>query len=196
MRDEVRELTRFKNQIFLHGMIVALIFEAGALLVLGPDAMFAYGLVLGTCIAIVNFNILAITGRKLMNARRPLLSLASYVLRFCIYCMAFYMSLRLGFVSAVGTALGFFTLKLAIYYLHALKPALLKRSGKSGGAGTPAAEARDAGAREARERKDADGSDVAAGAAKDGAPFEDDDGRKRGALWKEVFGSTFDDEED
>ena len=98
-----------------------MIFEAGFLPFLGPDAAFAYGLALGTAVSVVNFNILAYTSRKLLNSGRAWLSFAGYIVRLAVYGFAFYTALRVNLVAALGSALGFLTLKLAIYYVHGVR---------------------------------------------------------------------------
>jgi hypothetical protein len=122
-------LAAFKNQIFFHGLVAALIFEAGSLLFLGFDAGFAYGLALGTAVSVVNFNILAHTSRRLLNGGRAWMGFAGYLVRLAVYGFAFYMALRVSHAAAIGAALGFLTLKLAIYYIHGFKsPRLAKKS--------------------------------------------------------------------
>jgi hypothetical protein len=70
MKNIAKDLTAFKNQVFLHELVAALIFEAGSLLFLDFDAGFAYGLALGTAASVVNFNILAYASRRLLNDGR------------------------------------------------------------------------------------------------------------------------------
>jgi hypothetical protein len=188
-RGEMGELTRFKNQIFLHGIVFALFFEAGSLFVLGLNREFAYGLALGTCIAIVNFSILVFTGKALLNARKPLMGLASYILRLCVYGFAFYMALQVSLVSGTGAALGFFTIKLGIYSIYVIKPWFVKRMAKDS-----KVRSEDTGILTEEEN-------VVATAASEGEIFSegsmdaDKNGNKeRSEFWREVFGSTFDDD--
>jgi hypothetical protein len=116
-----KDLTAFKNRIFFHGVLIALIFEAGSLLFLGPDAAFAYGLALGTAVSVVNFNILAYMSQKLLNSGRAWLGFVCYLVRIAVYGFAFFAALRVSLVAALGSALGFLTLKLAIYYVHGVR---------------------------------------------------------------------------
>jgi hypothetical protein len=121
MKNTANNLTAFKNRIFLYGICIALIFEAGSLLFLGFDLGFAYGLALGTAVSVVNFNILAYTSRKLLNNGRAWMGFVAYVVRLAVYGFAFYMALRVHHSAAIGAALGFLTLKLAIYCIHGFK---------------------------------------------------------------------------
>lgn len=116
------DLTAFKNQIVIYGIIVALIVEVGSLFFLGFDQGFAYGLALGTAISVVNFNIMAFTMKRMLAiSGGKLFAFSSYMIRMCIYGFAFYMAMRISFVSGIGSVIGFMTLKVAIYYLHAIK---------------------------------------------------------------------------
>lgn len=115
------DLTSFKNQIFIYGIIVAAIFELASLSMLGIDARFFYGLSLGTAIAIVNFNLMALTFRLMLEMKKSAVAFLGYLVRIAIYGGTFYLSLQVGLISALGTALGFLTIKLALLYLHGLK---------------------------------------------------------------------------
>jgi hypothetical protein len=121
MKNETKGLAAFKNRIFFHGIAVALIFEAGSLLFLGFDIGFAYGLALGTAVSVVNFNILVFASRRLLASGRAWMSFANYIVRLAVYGFAFYMALRVSHTAAIGAALGFITLKLAIYYIHGFR---------------------------------------------------------------------------
>jgi hypothetical protein len=121
MKNTAKDLAAFKNRIFLYGLSIALIFEGGSLLFLGLDAGFAYGLALGTSVSVVNFNILAYASRRLLNDGRAWMGFVGYLVRLAVYGFAFYMALRVSHAAAIGAALGFLTLKLAIYYIHGFK---------------------------------------------------------------------------
>jgi hypothetical protein len=130
MKNTAKDLAAFKNRIFFHGILIALIVEAASLLFLGFDVGFAYGLALGTAVSVVNFNILAYTSRRLLEDGRAWLGFAGYLIRLAVYGFAFYMALRVHYTAALGAALGFLTLKIAIYYVHGFKGLRLKSSGK------------------------------------------------------------------
>ncbi|MDR2354850.1 MAG: hypothetical protein LBE16_01510 [Clostridiales Family XIII bacterium] len=121
MKNTAKDLTAFKNRIFFHGIVVALIFEAGSLFFLGPNAEFAYGLAFGTAVSIVNFNILVYMSRRLLSSGRAWMGFAGYLVGLTVYGFAFYMSLRVSLIAALGAGLGFLTLKLAIYYIHCIR---------------------------------------------------------------------------
>ncbi|MDR1571702.1 MAG: ATP synthase subunit I [Clostridiales Family XIII bacterium] len=123
MENKADGLTAFKNQIFLYGIAVALIFEGISLLFIGFDGGFAYGLALGVAIAIVNFSILASTLKRSLASGKKGIVFVSYIVRLCIYGFAFYMAMRVSLAAGGGAALGFVSLKVAIYYLHGFRKA-------------------------------------------------------------------------
>ena len=194
MREDIREFNKFKTQILLCGVVFASVIGAGSLLVLGPNLEFMYGLALGTCICIVNFNILVLAGKKALAARKPVFGYAGYLLRLCVYGTAFYMALKVGVLSGIGAVLGFFTLTMAIFSIHMLKPALTGRKSK----------------REIAQSVDPEdnskpyniGQDTGSATknTKWNQSFDDEDieKKKRGGLYrfrKEVFGYAFEDDD-
>ena len=114
MKNTANNPAAFKNRIFLYGILIALIIETGSLLFLGLNFDFAYGLALGTAVSVVNFNILAYTSRKLLHNGHVWMGFVGYIVRLVVYGFAFYTALRVSLVAALGSALGFLTLKLAI----------------------------------------------------------------------------------
>lgn len=115
------DLTSFKNKIFLHAIVIMVIFEAISLPFLGLDIKFAYGLVLGTCISIVAFSVMAFTLNRVLNTGNKGLAFFSYLLRLAIYGFALISAFKVSNKAALGCALGFITVKLAIYYIHGFK---------------------------------------------------------------------------
>jgi hypothetical protein len=130
-------LTSFKNEIFKYGIAIAAVIGLASLPVLGLDAQFLYGLFLGTAIAIVNFSLMSFTFRLALEVRKGAGAIAflGFLVRLAVYGIAFYMSVKVSLASGAGTALGFLSLKLALFYLHGLKPKFSK--GKSAGANPP-----------------------------------------------------------
>ncbi len=114
-------LTSFKNEIFKYGILTLAIFELASLPFLGWDAQFFYGLSLGTAITIVNFNLMTLTLRLTLERRNLVISYFGYLIRLALYGGTFYLALKTGLICALGTLLGFFTLKLAMLYLHGIK---------------------------------------------------------------------------
>lgn len=114
-------LTAFKNEIFKYGIIVAAIVELASLPFLGPDVQFLYGLILGTAISIVNFNLMEITFKRALVSKSSVIAFVGYLIRLVLYGGAFYMAMKVSNISGLASLLGFMTLKAAIYYLHGFK---------------------------------------------------------------------------
>jgi hypothetical protein len=124
MTEETQEmdgLSSFKNEITRYGILVAAVFELASIPFLGLDAQFLYGLSLGTAIAIVNFHLMAITFRLVLEKRNRSIAFIGYLIRLAVYGGVFLISIRVSLISALGTALGFLTLKLAMFYLHGFR---------------------------------------------------------------------------
>ncbi len=117
------------NSIFKYSVIAAALIQAAAVLLFGWDLPFAYGLILGTCVSMVNHSLMAFTSNLCLSAKGgPLLGIAGYIVRLAIYGGVFYISYMTGPSSGMGTVLGFLTIKLAIYYLYGFKPGFSSRS--------------------------------------------------------------------
>ena len=185
MREDITNFNTFKTRILLFGVVFALIIEAGSLFILGPRLEFLYGLALGTSISIVNFNILVITGKKVLSSKKPMLGYFGYMIRLCIYGMAFYMALKISIISGIAAILGFMSLTLAIFFLHMVKPMLKgKQSGEEIEApARPVNYVRYISSETEEDRPD-------------GVSELWPQKKKRGKLYKTVFGSVFDDNDD
>ncbi|HZK02194.1 MAG TPA: ATP synthase subunit I [Anaerovoracaceae bacterium] len=111
------------NPIYYYSVLIALIIELISLCIIGWNPLFAYGLALGTCIAIVNYSIHAISIELSFAFRRGFsLTMVGYVLRLIIYGGCFLVSYKTGTISGIATLFGYVTVKSAIIYLFALKP--------------------------------------------------------------------------
>lgn len=125
------ELAKFKSQVIKYGIIIAIICELISLPFLGFHLRFAYGLTLGTSIAIVNFYFLAFTAQRMLDRRGGAgLAVMGYMLRLFLYGGGFYMAYKLGTASGLASLLGFMTLKIAIYYVYGFKPKFSESSAK------------------------------------------------------------------
>lgn len=112
---------KFRNQIFKYSILIAVVMELISLVVLGVSSKFLLGLVSGTAVTIVNFTILERSAAKLMQKKSKGPVVAGYFIRLPIYGIVFYICLRAGLRSAVGCALGFVTLPLALMYIYGIK---------------------------------------------------------------------------
>ena len=119
--NRMSDLTSLKNKIFFHAIIIMGIIEVISLPFLGLDVKFGYGLLMGTCISIVNFNIMAFTFSRALQNGNKLLVILSYFLRLAIYGFALISAFKVSNQAGLACILGFLTVKLAIYYLHGFK---------------------------------------------------------------------------
>src|SRR5665647_3664137 len=117
----MNDLTAFKNKIFLYGIIVMIVFEIASLPLIGLDIKYTYGLFLGTFIAITNFNILALTLKKVLSNGNKLFIFFGYFLRLALYGIAVVTAFKINNHTGFGRLLGFVTVKISIYYLHGFK---------------------------------------------------------------------------
>lgn len=117
----MNDLTGFKNKIFLYAIFVMVIMEIASLPFLGIDIKFGYGLLLGTFISTANFNILAFTLKRVLSGGNKAMVFFSYILRLAVYGFAMLTAFKVSNIAALGCALGFITVKIAIYYLHGFK---------------------------------------------------------------------------
>lgn len=117
----MNDLTAFKNKIFLYGIFVMVIFEIVSLPLIGLDIKYTYGLLLGTFIAISNFNILAFTLKKVLNNGNKSFIFLGYFLRLALYGVAVVTAFKVSNHTGFGSLLGFITVKISIYYLHGFK---------------------------------------------------------------------------
>lgn len=117
------QMKTFQGQIFKYGAIIAILCELLSLPFLGWSPQFAYGLALGTCVAVVNYSILTFSAKKIIyGGKGASMAVLSYVVRLIIYGGAFYMSYQIGTVSGLATLLGYMTLKMGMYYTYGFKP--------------------------------------------------------------------------
>lgn len=123
----MKNLSKFKNQIFLYGIFVMILMEVISLPFLGFNIKYTYGLVLGTAIAIVNFNILTISSSWMLTGKNKFFASLSYLIRLLIYGGVFYIAMKTSYMAGLGSVLGFMTLKVSIFYIHGVKPGISRK---------------------------------------------------------------------
>ena len=117
-------LISFRLQIYKYTLIISIICEAAALPFLKFTARYvhySYGLVLGTCVAIMSFNILFIVSQKVLAKKKRWLAPFGYMIRLPIYGAAFIFCLKASVVAAVACLIGFMTVVAAMIYIHGIK---------------------------------------------------------------------------
>ena len=121
------EFSKFKNRILLYGLVAAGIFELISLIFLGLSTRFVYGLLIGTCIAVVNFNIMIFCAKRVLEKEKPYWSTLGYVIRFLIYGVVLYMTFRSSYIVGIGCGAGFLTIQTSIFYIHILSPKIFRK---------------------------------------------------------------------
>lgn len=127
----MEDLTKFKQKIFIFGILIMLIMEVISLPIHGFDWKFSIGLILGTAIAVANFNIMTITSAMILGGKSRFLASLSYLIRLLLYGGVFYVSVKLSFPAGIGSVCGFMTLKIAIFIIHAVIPRFEKDDKKT-----------------------------------------------------------------
>ena len=116
------DLGKFKNKIFIYGILIMIVTELISLPIRGFDWKFSVGLILGTAIAIANFNIMTIISVMILQGKSKYLATLSLIIRLLLYGGVFYVSMRLSVSAGIASVCGFMTLKLAIFIIHGIIP--------------------------------------------------------------------------
>lgn len=112
---------KLRIQVLQHTLAAAALMGLVSLLVHGFDARLLLGLAAGTATNVVNYGILERSVLALMDKNSRVRVVAGYFIGLPIYGVVFYLCLRAGAPSAVGCALGFLTLQLALIYLFGIR---------------------------------------------------------------------------
>lgn len=118
---ERKDLAAFRNKIFGVALLIALLMEAGSLPFLGPDVKYAYGLALGTCVAVANFSLMSRTLQWVVEGHSKGLLFLGYFARLALCSAAAVSAFRLSVPAGFGCFLGLLTVKISIYYIHGFK---------------------------------------------------------------------------
>ncbi len=115
------DLGDFKKKISWYTLGISAMAFFGAIPFIGMDVRYIYGLALGTSISIVNLYVLVFFGKLTLKREKPFLAPLGIILRLGIYGYAFYMSIHIAGIAAIGCFIGFMAQKAAIFYLYGLK---------------------------------------------------------------------------
>ena len=122
-------ISKFKKEITLCIIALAVVVEVVSLPFLGWNILFAYGLAIGTVVAIVNTNILSRAAQKAVDTDNKKVFISSYILRIVIYGGAFILSIKTAGIAGLGTAIGFFLPQISMYIVAGLLPKIRKMRG-------------------------------------------------------------------
>ena len=111
-------------------MIAAIIAGLASLLIIGPNILFPYGLAIGTCIAIVNLNIISVSINSAVAKGRRGPVIAAFIIRIVIYGAVFLMGARTSYISGLGVAIGFVLPNISMLVMYLLWPAIKRKMGK------------------------------------------------------------------
>lgn len=129
INEVLEEYSTFINRIYKYTFIIAAIFEVLSLPIFGLSLKFLWGLGAGTCVAILNFHLLAWTCKKIVYGGKGVgLSIIGYLVRMLIYGASYYGCAKVDLIECgFGCIAGFLTIKAAILYLHAFRGWLAER---------------------------------------------------------------------
>lgn len=122
----MNKLLEFTKNIYKYAIICGAIFEIISVIVIGLNMKFAYGLAIGTLIAIFNFSLMSFVFNKMLNEKNIGLSILGYIIRLGLSAAVIIVTLKIDIICAVGALLGLLTIKISIFYLHGIKNKLQK----------------------------------------------------------------------
>ncbi|MCQ2545827.1 MAG: hypothetical protein MJ144_05285 [Clostridia bacterium] len=99
---------------------MAALAEIISLFVIGPDAAFTAGLLIGTAISIIGFIILVQSGRHLLEQEKKAPVILGYVIRLVLYAVSFFICIRISLRSGAGCGFGFITVHFGIIVLYGI----------------------------------------------------------------------------
>lgn len=100
--------------VFILNTIIGLI----SLFIVDQPSSFIKGLVLGTCISILNFRLAALTLEKAVHLppyKAQVYVTSRYMIRYFIFGIAIYISLKANYINVIGTIIGIMTLRFVIF---------------------------------------------------------------------------------
>lgn len=120
----MEELTAFRRQIERRCLMAAGAGELISLPVAGFDVFFFIGILAGTAVTILCFRLLIRSAGQMMadHSKKPVVG--GYFLRMAIYGVGFWLCLHGGARCAVGCAIGFLTLHIAMMIRYGIESRL------------------------------------------------------------------------
>jgi hypothetical protein len=118
----MNDLTTFKIQNIKYTLIIAVIFEAGSIPVLGFRAEYLCGLLAGTAVSILSMFMMVVMSERVLASGQKWMASLGYVIRLPIYGAVFLICLKVGgLITAVACLLGFITGTVAVIYIYGIK---------------------------------------------------------------------------
>ena len=121
-------LKEFKREIVKYAMFAALLALVISIPLAGLRIDFACGLLAGTAVTVLNFNLLVMAGEKVMSEGRAMPMVGGYFARLVIYGAAFVLCAKLGeMFAAIGCVTGFITIHVSILFTYLVVYGLIKK---------------------------------------------------------------------
>ncbi len=117
----MNSLGQFKKEIYTYALICAVLIELVSIPIIGAGTEFAYGIGLGTLIAIANFSLMALAGSLMITTKNTFIGMLGYMIRMVLSAAAVLIALKISVVCAAGTVAGLLTIQLAIFFLYIFK---------------------------------------------------------------------------
>lgn len=123
-------MTILRNRTLLAGVGLMLFLELAAIPFLGFDPGFSVGLIAGTGVSALNMSLLAFLAERAIDRRKAALSVVGFALRILIFGgVLSAAAIFFGKTTALGVALGFLTVYLAVFLIRFLAPGMFSRKG-------------------------------------------------------------------
>lgn len=121
-------LKEFKKEIVKYALFVALLAEIISIPFVGVKLAFTGGLIVGTAVTVLNFNLLVFSGEKVVSKGRAMPMVGGYFARLVIYGASFVLCVKLGeMFAAIGCVAGFVTIHVSILFTYLVVYGLIKK---------------------------------------------------------------------
>jgi hypothetical protein len=121
------EIKDIKKEVILYTIISAAAAELISLPLIGPNIFFPYGLAIGTCIAIINLNIISKSIDRAVETGRKAPVTLGLIVRILLYGGGFLLAAGTSGLSGLGAAIGFLLPRAVLYITKALAPAIKRK---------------------------------------------------------------------
>lgn len=118
---------KFLKETILYGLAVSVITELVSLVVIGPSAMFAIGLVIGTLTAAAGFLILANMGQAMLALKMSVPMVLSYIIRMLGYGAVFLICVKMSFLCGAGCVIGYISIPVGLAMLYGFVYRVIKK---------------------------------------------------------------------
>ena len=125
------DLKRFKRQILIHTLAAAALFELLSLPFLRLNIQYSIGLLAGTCVSVISFNLLTFMSERALKSSQKWMASLGYLIRLPLYGVAFFFCMKYAKIAGLACLLGFLTGIIAVIYVHGIKAKFTKKGGSA-----------------------------------------------------------------